>query len=59
MASRHRSRERALQMIYQWDVNPKPAGEVREAYWETLADGLAVDVPLIDHLQGSFAGAVS
>ena len=38
MASRHRSRERALQMIYQWDVNPEPAGEVREAYWKTLAD---------------------
>ena len=25
-------------MIYQWDVNPEPAGEVREAYWKTLAD---------------------
>ncbi len=37
MASRHRSRERALQMIYQWDLNREPAGEVREAYWKTLA----------------------
>ncbi len=25
-------------MIYQWDVNPEPVGEVRDAYWKTLAD---------------------
>ena len=37
MASRHRSRERALQMIYQWDLNREPGGEPREAYWKTLA----------------------
>ena len=37
MASRHRSRERALQMIYQWELNREPAGDGREAYWKTLA----------------------
>ena len=37
MASRHRSRERALQMIYQWEINGGPAAEGQEAYWKTLA----------------------
>ena len=48
MASRHRSRERALQMIYQWDLNREPAGEVREAYWKTLAAETSTERPRDD-----------
>ena len=48
MASRHRSRERALQMIYQWDLNREPAGEAREAYWKTLAAETSTDRPRDD-----------
>lgn len=48
MASRHRSRERALQMIYQWDLNREPAGEAREAYWKTLAAETSEKTPRDD-----------
>ena len=48
MASRHRSRERALQMIYQWDLNREPAGEAREAYWKTLAAETSTERPRDD-----------
>ncbi len=37
MPSRHRSRERALQMIYQWDLTRAPVAEVTERYRLTLA----------------------
>ena len=37
MPSRHRSRERALQMIYQWDLTRAPTAEVTEKYRQTLA----------------------
>ena len=37
MPSRHRSRERALQMIYQWDFTRASTREVAERYRQTLA----------------------
>ncbi len=37
MPSRRRSRERALQMIYQWDLTRAPVEEVTERYRQTLA----------------------
>ncbi len=37
MPSRHRSRERALQMIFQWDSSRAPTDKVREAYWGNLS----------------------
>ncbi|MFB3829106.1 MAG: transcription antitermination factor NusB [Bryobacteraceae bacterium] len=36
MASRHRSRQRALQILYMWDVRRQPAAEALDAYYETL-----------------------
>ncbi len=37
MASRHRSRERALQMIYQWELSQASADRVVETYWSELS----------------------
>ncbi len=36
MSSRHRSRERALQILYQWDVRRQPVEEAIEAYFGSL-----------------------
>ena len=36
MPSRHRSRERALQMIYQWDQSKAPTGSIISAFWGGL-----------------------
>lgn len=37
MASRHRSRERALQMIFQWEASGDSPEQVVSAYWGGLA----------------------
>lgn len=36
MPSRHRSRQRALQVLYQWDVGRQPVPEAIRLYYETL-----------------------
>jgi N utilization substance protein B len=64
MASRHRSRELAVQMCYQWDLDPKSLGEKksRDIFWaeqaqaaienreffEFLVRGVADVLPQID-----------
>ena len=37
MPSRHRSRERALQMIFQWDLSRASAESVIAGYWGSLS----------------------
>ena len=37
MPSRHRSRERALQMIYQWDLSRAPTDSIITAFWNDLS----------------------
>jgi len=32
-SSRHRAREAALQMLYQWEIGRAPAGEIVRTYW--------------------------
>jgi len=40
MAARHRSRQRALQVLYQWDMTKRPMDETICAFYDTLrADG--------------------
>jgi N utilization substance protein B len=40
MAARHRSRQRALQVLYQWDMTKRPMEETIHAFYDTLrADG--------------------
>jgi N utilization substance protein B len=42
MAARHRSRQRALQVLYQWDMTKRPVEEVIRTFYDTLdADKLA------------------
>ena len=42
MPARHRSRQRALQVLYQWDVTKRPVDEAIRAFYDTLdADKIA------------------
>ena len=42
MAARHRSRQRALQVLYQWDMTKRPVDEAIRAFYDTLdADKIA------------------
>ena len=45
--SRHRAREAAIQMLYQWEVGRVPMEEVRQTYWAHAPEG----VPLSDDLR--------
>jgi transcription antitermination protein NusB len=36
MAARHRSRQRALQVLYQWDMTKRPVDEAIRAFYDTL-----------------------
>jgi len=36
MAARHRSRQRALQVLYQWDMTKRPVAEAIRAFYDTL-----------------------
>jgi N utilization substance protein B len=36
MAARHRSRQRALQVLYQWDMTKRPVEEAIRAFYDTL-----------------------
>lgn len=39
MAARHRSRQRALQVLYQWDMTKRPMDEAIRAFYDTLRTG--------------------
>ncbi len=36
MAARHRSRQRALQVLYQWDLTKRPVDEAIRGFYDTL-----------------------
>ncbi len=36
MAARHRSRQRALQVLYQWDMTKQPVDEAISSFYDTL-----------------------
>lgn len=36
MAARHRSRQRALQVLYQWDMTKRPVDEAIRSFYDTL-----------------------
>lgn len=38
MPARHTSRQRALQILYQWDMRQEPVDRAIEAFYETLFD---------------------
>jgi len=39
MAARHRSRQRALQVLYQWDMTKQPVDQAISSFYETLDSG--------------------
>ncbi len=51
MASRHRSREQALQMLYQWDLTKAHPEQVMKAYW----GGLSADEDTAAKAEDAFA----
>ena len=54
MPSRHRSRERALQMIYQWDQSKAPTDTIISAFW----GGLSGDEPGVPTEPDPFANSL-
>jgi N utilization substance protein B len=52
--SRHRAREAAIQMLYQWEVGRVPMEEVRRTYWTHAPEG----APLTDDLR-AFASSLA
>jgi N utilization substance protein B len=53
--ARHRAREAAVQMLYQWEVGRYPVGEVIQAFW---TEGPASADPIPETLRG-FAEALA
>jgi N utilization substance protein B len=39
MAARHRSRQRALQVLYQWDMTKQPVDQAIASFYDTLYSG--------------------
>jgi transcription antitermination protein NusB len=39
MAARHRSRQRALQVLYQWDMTKQPVAQAISSFYDTLYSG--------------------
>jgi N utilization substance protein B len=51
MAARHRSRQRALQVLYQWDMTKRPVDEAIRAFYDTLdADKIAQE-PAVEPME--------
>jgi N utilization substance protein B len=54
MAARHRSRQRALQVLYQWDMTKRPVDEAIRAFYDTLDADKVAEEPMEepDELEG-------
>ncbi len=59
MPSRHRSRERALQMIFQWEASGDAPDEVVATYWGGLAAEPGEEPPKEDSFANSLLYGVS
>ena len=55
MAARHRSRQRALQVLYQWDVTKQPVKSAIEAFYDTLYSEETPDRPGRDEFMEELA----
>jgi transcription antitermination protein NusB len=59
MASRHRSREHALQILFQWDMRKQPVDESMEAFYGSLfSEESAVAPPRDEFLEQLVRGTV-
>jgi N utilization substance protein B len=58
--ARHRARQQALQLLYQWDLRRTPLNEILTGYYESLL--IAEESPILPRrdvfAEGLFAGAV-
>ncbi|MBI1355536.1 MAG: transcription antitermination factor NusB [Acidobacteria bacterium] len=59
MASRHRSRERALQMIFQWEASGDEPEQVVASYWNGLATEIGQPAPAEDQFANSLLHGVA
>ena len=48
MAARHRSRQRALQVLYQWDMTKRPVEDVIRSFYDTLDTDKMAEEPVED-----------
>ena len=48
MAARHRSRQRALQVLYQWDMTKRPVEEAIRSFYDTLEADKQAEEPVED-----------
>jgi N utilization substance protein B len=59
MAARHKSRERALQVLYQWDVTKQPVKNAIDAFYDTLYSEETPDRPGRDQFMEELATGAS
>ncbi|MEO8025344.1 MAG: transcription antitermination factor NusB [Bryobacteraceae bacterium] len=60
MPARHRSRQRALQVLYQWDIRQQPVQEAIDALYETMHSEEDPEPPLADpFMENLVRGTVS
>jgi|SRR5271154_3869061 N utilization substance protein B len=59
MAARHRSRQRALQVLYQWDLTKQPVEKAISAYYDTLYSEEHTERPRRDKFMEELATGAS
>ncbi len=59
MAARHRSRQRALQVLYQWDMRRQPVDEAIRSLYDTMSGSAAGPPPDPDEFMESLARGAS
>ena len=59
MAARHRSRQRALQVLYQWDMTKRPVEEAISSFYDTLYSGESDEQPGRDEFMEELAKGTS
>lgn len=59
MAARHRSRQRALQVLYQWDMTKRPVEEAISSFYDTLYSDETSEQPPRDEFMEELAKGTS
>ena len=59
MPARHRSRQRALQVLYQWDMTKRPVEEAISSFYDTLGEDENYDPPGRDEFMEELARGAS
>src|SRR6202162_6427695 len=59
MAARHRSRQRALQVLYQWDMTKQRVEQAIFSFYDTLYSDEDVEKPAKDEFLGALARGTS